>query len=105
MHILIADDEAPARGELRYMLEALMPEAAFYEATDGQQVLRLVACEPIDAIFLDVCMPGLDGLAVAAAVVERPEPSLIVFATAYDERAVRALDSLGGLGQGVGRRQ
>lgn len=92
MHILIADDEAPARGELRYILETLAPEATFYEATDGEAALCLVECKPIDVIFLDVHMPGLDGPAVATAVIEWPEPPLIVFATAYDERAMRALE-------------
>jgi DNA-binding LytR/AlgR family response regulator len=37
-------------------------------------------------------MPGLDGLAVAAAIVDEPEPPLIVFATAYDEHALRAFE-------------
>ena len=92
MHILIADDEAPARGELRYILEPLAPEATFYEATDGEEALRLAEREPVDVIFLDVHMPGPDGLAVAATVIEWPEPPLVVFATAYDERTMRALE-------------
>ncbi|RMF28621.1 MAG: DNA-binding response regulator [Chloroflexi bacterium] len=92
MRILIADDEAPARGELRYILEALAPEATFYEATDGGEVLRLVESEPVDVVFLDIRMPGPDGLEVAATLMEGPEPPLIVFATAYDEHALRAFE-------------
>ncbi len=92
MHILIADDEMPARSELRYILESLTPEAAFYEAADGEETLALIENEPIEVVFLDINMPGLDGLAVAATIMDGPEPPLIVFATAYDEHALRAFE-------------
>lgn len=92
MYILVADDETPARGELRYMLESLAPDAVFFEATNGQEALRLIEREPIDLVFLDINMPGLDGLAVAATIVDGPEPPLIIFATAYDEHALRAFE-------------
>jgi DNA-binding LytR/AlgR family response regulator len=92
MHVLIADDETPARSELRYILEMLAPEATFYEAANGEEALELVEREPIDVAFLDIHMPGLDGLETAATIVEGPEPPLIVFATAYDEHALQAFD-------------
>ncbi len=92
MHILIADDEAPARGELSYILKTLIPEATFYEAIDGEEALDLIENEPIEVVFLDINMPGLDGLAVAATIMDGPEPPLIVFATAYDEHALRAFE-------------
>lgn len=92
MHILIADDETPARSELRYILETLVPEATFCEATNGDEVLALVEREPVDVVFLDINMPGLDGLEVAATIMDGPEPPLIVFATAYDEHALRAFE-------------
>jgi two-component system response regulator LytT len=92
MNILIADDEAPARGELRYILGALIPEATFFEAVDGMEALDVVETEPIDVVFLDINMPGLDGLAVAATIADSPQPPLIVFATAYDEHALRAIE-------------
>jgi DNA-binding LytR/AlgR family response regulator len=92
MHILIADDETPARSELRYVLEMLAPKATFYEATNGDEALELIEREPVDVAFLDIRMPGLDGLEVAAMIVDEPEPPLIVFATAYDEHALRAFE-------------
>ncbi|MGD8623733.1 MAG: LytTR family DNA-binding domain-containing protein, partial [Anaerolineae bacterium] len=92
MRILIADDEPPARGELRYILEDLTPEAIFDEAADGAQVLRLVEDHSFDVVFLDINMPGLDGLATAATLIAAPHPPLIVFATAYDEHALRAFE-------------
>ena len=92
MHILIAEDETPARSELRYLLEELEPDGTFYEAADGEEALRIVEREPIDVAFLDIRMPGLDGLAVAATILEKPEPPLIVFATAYNEHALQAFE-------------
>lgn len=92
MHILIAEDETPARKELRYMLETLLPGATYYEAANGEQTLNLVEQEPIQVVFLDINMPGLDGLAVAATILEGPDPPLIVFATAYGEHALQAFE-------------
>ncbi len=92
MHILIVDDEKPARGELRYLLQQLAATAVYFEASNGQEALELVAREPIDVVFLDINMPGVNGLAAAAAMSEHPTPPLIVFATAYDAHAVRAFE-------------
>jgi DNA-binding LytR/AlgR family response regulator len=92
LHVLIADDEAPARGELVFIIKSLVSEARFYEATNGEQVLSLVEREPIQVVFLDINMPGIDGLTVAATIMEGPEPPLIVFATAYNEHSVRAFE-------------
>lgn len=97
MQILIADDERPARAELRYILSSLLPTADFHEARTGQEALDLIAQQPVDVVFLDINMPGQSGLAVATAVMAMPEHDarprpLIVFATAYDAHAVRAFE-------------
>lgn len=93
MNILIADDERPARAELRYMLEPLVSNAMIFEARHGQEALDQIIAHPIDVVFLDINMPGVDGLAVAQAISEKPGKSpLIVFATAYDAHALRAFD-------------
>lgn len=96
MKILIADDEKPARGELRYMLGQLASTATFYEARNGNEALEIIAREPVDVVFLDINMPGVNGLAVAAAIAEKPVtdvlPPLVIFATAYDAHAVRAFE-------------
>jgi two-component system response regulator LytT len=92
IRILTADDEAPARAELRYILELFWPEAVFIEASDGRQALTLVQAAPVDVAFLDIQMPELDGLSTAAALLKTPAPPLIIFATAYDQHALRAFD-------------
>ncbi|XLZ70994.1 response regulator [Massilia sp. SR12] len=91
MRILIVDDERPARDKLRRMLAQDPGVSAVDEARDGIEALEKVASFAPDAIFLDVQMPEVGGLEVAASL---PAPApLIVFATAFDEYAVPAFDA------------
>ncbi len=92
MNILIADDEAPARGELSYILDMLEPKAILHEAKNGREALKLIASQEIDVAFLDINMPGLSGLAVANTIIEMKKPPIIVFATAYNEHAASAFE-------------
>ena len=92
MKIVIADDERPARKELRFILNELLPDATFYEAVDGFEVIALISHQPIDGVFLDINMPRLDGLATASALLGLPSPPFIIFATAFDDHAVRAFE-------------
>jgi two-component system LytT family response regulator len=91
MRILIVDDERPARDKLRRMLVQEQGISAIEEARDGVEALEKVASFAPDAIFLDVQMPEVSGLEVAASL---PQPApLVVFATAFDEYAVPAFDA------------
>jgi len=91
MRILIVDDERPARDKLRRMLVQEAGISAIEEARDGVEALEKVASFGPDAIFLDVQMPEVSGLEVAASL---PQPApLVVFATAFDEYAVPAFDA------------
>ena len=92
MKILIVDDERPARGELRFMLGQIEASADVDEARNGEEALAHVARDHPDVVFLDIAMPGMSGLAVAAALLDDPDPPLIVFATAFDVHAVRAFE-------------
>ena len=88
MKVLVVDDEPLARRRLCRMLAKLRVEVGG-EAADGAEALALVARERFDALLLDIRMPGMDGLALAASSDELPP---IVFTTAYDEHAVRAFE-------------
>jgi two-component system LytT family response regulator len=91
MRVLIVDDEQPARDKLRRLLTAEAGIEATDEACDGIEALaRIEACKP-DAIFLDIAMPELSGIELAASLPE-PAPA-IVFVTAYDQYAIRAFDA------------
>ena len=91
MRLLIVDDERPARERLRRLL-ALEPDIdAIDEAVDGIDALaRLDAFKP-DALFVDIQMPELSGLELAASL---PQPApLVVFVTAFDAYALAAFDA------------
>lgn len=91
MRVLIVDDERPARDKLRRMLASEPGITAIEEARDGVEALeRLPAFAP-DVLLLDIQMPEITGLDVAASL---PSPApLVVFVTAYDEYAIRAFDA------------
>lgn len=91
MRVLIVDDERPARDKMRRLLEQESDISAIEEARDGVEALeRLPAFAP-DLLLLDIQMPEITGLDVAASL---PAPApLVVFVTAYDEYAIRAFDA------------
>jgi DNA-binding LytR/AlgR family response regulator len=85
---LVVDDEAPARRRLARMLRELQVEVTA-ELENGEGVLRVLETQTVDAIFLDIRMPGMDGLTLARRYSDLPA---IVFVTAYDQYAVNAFD-------------
>lgn len=90
--VLIVDDERPSRGQLRFLLQGLAPEAAFHEASNGQHALQLVEQVTFDVVFVDINMPQMNGLALAAALIELPVSPLIIFATAHNQHALHAFE-------------
>ncbi|GAB4013727.1 LytR/AlgR family response regulator transcription factor [Nocardioides ultimimeridianus] len=92
MRVLVVDDERPALDELVYLLsgdERVDSVTGCNVATDAVAELRSAA---YDAVFLDVAMPGLSGLDLAAVIGRAPTPPAIVFVTAHAEHAVDAFD-------------
>lgn len=89
---LIAEDEAPQRRALHEQLQQAWPELEIIAVCeDGVSALESVQARPPLVAFLDIRMPGVSGLDVARAVVERG--GLVVFTTAYDDYAVRAFEA------------
>lgn len=89
---LIVDDEYPARRALRSLLNEVGEVEVVGEATHGQEALTLLRAFPYDLVFLDIRMPGEDGLEVAQALAVNPARPEVVFTTAYSEFAVDAFD-------------
>jgi DNA-binding LytR/AlgR family response regulator len=87
--ILVADDEPLLRAELVEALARLWPEARIVEAGDGIEALRLGRDMPPQVAFLDIRMPGLDGLELARVFGARTH---VVFVTAFGEHALEAFD-------------
>ena len=98
---LIIDDEKLARDELKYLLDQAGDVDVVAQGANGIEAVDLIARHHPDVVFLDVQMPGLDGFAVIKRLMEQhaaqPEAEAeplpqIIFATAYDQYAVRAFD-------------
>lgn len=92
LRVLIVDDEAPARAELRYLLERVGGVKHTEEAETAADALAILSRERLDVLFLDIRMPGLSGLEAVPLVdriAHRPE---IVFVSAYDEHALEAFE-------------
>lgn len=90
LRILLVDDEALARARLRRMLQSHADVECVGEASHGLEALQRVEELAPDLLLLDVQMPELDGLAVAAALPQ-PGPK-VVFVTAYESHALRAFE-------------
>lgn len=91
MKILLVDDEVLARERLRRLLGKLRPDAVVLEAASGDEALAVLAREEPSLLLLDVRMPGMDGMAVAAELDRLPQPPAVIFCTAFDEYALEAL--------------
>ena len=89
--MLIVDDEAPARDKLRRWLSNHADIEIAGESADGLAAAAAIETLAPDVVFLDIQMPGLSGLEVAAQLESDMAP-LLVFLTAFDEHAIRAFD-------------
>jgi two-component system LytT family response regulator len=91
IRVLIVDDEAPARDKLRRWLSEPPDVEIVGECADGLAAAEAIDRLEPDAAFLDIQMPGLSGLEVAAQFEPATAP-WIVFVTAFDEHAVKAFE-------------
>jgi DNA-binding LytR/AlgR family response regulator len=88
---LIVEDEPLLRAELRDQLHALWPELEIgAEAENGIEAVAYVESLRPDVVFLDIQVPGLNGLEVARHI---PDATQVVFVTAYAEHALRAFET------------
>ncbi|MBF8176823.1 MAG: LytTR family DNA-binding domain-containing protein [Burkholderiaceae bacterium] len=94
--ILIVDDEAPARARLATLLAdiaAECPHELVGEAVQAQQALDSIATLAPDIVLLDVQMPGMTGIELAAHLAQAGPPGpAVIFVTAYDEYALKAFE-------------
>jgi DNA-binding LytR/AlgR family response regulator len=92
LRVLVVDDEAPAREELGYLLGRDPRVTAVRTVGSAADALKALDADPIDALFLDIRMPGLGGLDLARTLTRFRDPPRVVFVTAHDEHAVEAFD-------------
>lgn len=91
--VLAVDDEDLALNDLTWMLDRAEQVGEVLQARSGTEALRLLGSRPdIDALFLDVQMPGLTGVELGALLRNYRDPPAVAFVTAYDRYAVEAFD-------------
>jgi two-component system, LytTR family, response regulator len=90
--ILIVDDEQPARQRLHELIEGDPDVGDIMEVENGLDAVEAILQKQPDIVFLDVQMPGLDGLGVIDTIGIGRMP-VTVFVTAFDQHAVRAFES------------
>ncbi|MDO5010834.1 MAG: response regulator, partial [Intestinibacter bartlettii] len=90
MNVIIVEDEFPARKELRYFIENNTNMDIVGEFDNGLDVLSFIQENNIDAIFLDINIPKLDGMLLARTINKFEQKPKIIFITAYENYAVEA---------------
>ncbi|MHB9144203.1 MAG: LytR/AlgR family response regulator transcription factor [Symbiobacteriia bacterium] len=87
---LLVDDEPPARMELRYRLAGFPEIEIIGEAANAREARQLIEALDYDVVFLDVEMPGLNGIELAKELREKKPTPRVVFVTAHEHYAVPA---------------
>jgi two-component system LytT family response regulator len=89
LRVFLVDDEALALKRLARLLQAAGRVEVVGSATDPEAALDLLSGEDVDALFLDIQMPGLNGFEMLARLRSQP---FVIFTTAYDQYALRAFE-------------
>jgi DNA-binding LytR/AlgR family response regulator len=91
LRVLIADDEQPARNKMKRLLSKFDDVEVIFIAENGLEALENIQNQKPDLVFLDIEMPGMNGLEVAENIDLEQMPA-VVFATAYSEHAIKAFE-------------
>lgn len=97
MRVLAVDDEGPALDDLVFLLRSDPRVGEVSGARDGAAALRaldraLAEERPYQAVFLDVRMPGIDGIVLGRLLAQFATPPCLVYVTAHEEHAVQAFE-------------
>lgn len=92
LRVLVIDDERPALDELSFLLQQDPRVRGVLTSDSATEALRVLQDLEIDAVFLDISMPGLSGLELAQVLSRFKSPPPVVFVTAHDQHAVEAFE-------------
>ncbi len=92
LRALIVDDEAPARAHLRDLLSEVQGVELVGEASNAMEAEKLLRAVEHDVVFLDIRMPGMDGVEAAEHFAQLPKSPYVIFTTAHEEYAAKAYE-------------
>lgn len=90
MRILLADDEELALDVLKRTVQEVVPDGEIVTASDGEEALQAAKEKMPDVAFLDIEMPGINGISLCRKLKEMNTKMNIIFVTAYSQYAVKA---------------
>lgn len=93
MKVLIVDDETAARSRLLRLLNKEADIEIVGQAANGPETVERIETLQPDLVFLDIEMPGLNGLDALRAIPEGRALPLVIFVTGYDEHALQAFNA------------
>lgn len=93
MKVLVVDDETLARTRLKELLSGIPSIDIIGEASNGLEAFNAAAKLNPDLVFLDIRMPGMDGLQAARQMAILEEPPAVIFTTAFGEYALEAFEA------------
>lgn len=92
IRVMVVDDEPLARDELKFLLDQVGGVEVVVEAKSAPDALERLPEEPLDAVFVDLRMPGPDGLSLAEALLAKEKNLAVVVVSAHDEGALRGYE-------------
>lgn len=92
MKVIIVEDEILAQQELSWLIKTHSQMEIVGTFEDGLDVLKFLQHNKVDAIFLDINIPSLDGVLLAQNINQFAHKPFIVFVTAWKEHAVKAFE-------------
>ena len=92
LRVLVVDDEQPAMDEISFLLREDERICEVHSTGSPTEALRMLKELEVDAVFLDIQMPGLSGVELAQVLARFRTPPATVFVTAHDQHAVDAFE-------------
>lgn len=92
LRVLVVDDERPALDEMAYLLDRDGRVGSVLTTDSAAEALRVLQEDQVDAVFMDIAMPGLSGLELAGVLSQFKSPPPVVFVTAHEEHAIEAFE-------------
>ena len=90
--IVIVEDETISNDELKYIVSKDERFNVVAQAYDGVNALKIIEDEEPEIVFIDINIPGKDGLELAEEIKKMLPDTILIFSTAYDKYAIKAFE-------------